>query len=151
MPAPSRLDNRPQIRIAWFPPKFLGDLFRRGNQGCGVTCPTAADLDRDRVAGDFQADFDHFLDGVASAVAQVVDHAVTAVQQGAQRQGVGRGQVADMDIIADAGAVRCGVVVTVDGDEFPLAKGNLEDDGDEMGFRVGGLRRLLRLDVLRRR
>ncbi len=43
-----------------------------------------------------------------------------------------------MDVVADAGAVRGGVVVAVYGDEFPCAEGNLEDDRDEMGFRVVG-------------
>ena len=52
---------------------------------------------------------------------------------------MGLGQVGDVDIVPDAGAVLGGVVVAEDGHRLPLAQGHLEDDGDEVGLRVVGL------------
>ena len=47
---------------------------------------------------------------------------------------MGLGQIEHVDIIANTGAVRCGVVGAEDVHRFTLAEGDLEHVGDEVGF-----------------
>ena len=44
-----------------------------------------------------------------------------------------------MDVVADGGAVGGGVVLTEDFDGFAAAEGDVEDERDEVGFRLVGL------------
>lgn len=55
---------------------------------------------------------------------------------GGERQQVGAGQVLDVDVVADAGAVDGGVVVAEELEFLPAAGGDVEGDGDEVGLRV---------------
>ena len=64
---------------------------------------------RDGTAGDFPRGFEHFENGVAAVVADVVGGAGGAVE-GLEGEDVGIGDVQDVDIVADAGAVGRGVV-----------------------------------------
>ena len=54
-----------------------------------------------------------------------------------QRQQVRVGEVGDVHVVADAGAVRRRVVLAVDGDRLPLSGGDLQRDRDEV--RLGGV------------
>ena len=52
------------------------------------------------------------------------------------RRDVGVGQVVDVDVVADVGAVLGGVVGAEDGDAGAHAEDGLEDDGDQVRFGV---------------
>ncbi len=119
------------------------------------------DLDRDGMAGDAAGGFDDFEHAEAFSVAQVVDQRRKVsgrirglIHQGFQGQQVGIGEVGDVDVVADAGAVGSGVVVAEDFDEVAAAQGDVEDQGNEVGlgfvgFAAGDCRR--GLQVLRPR
>ena len=49
---------------------------------------------------------------------------------------MGLGQIRNMDIIPDAGAVRRIIVCSENGDVVPLPQRNLEDQRNQMGFRI---------------
>ena len=49
---------------------------------------------------------------------------------------VGIGQVGDVDVVTDAGAVGGRVIVTIDTDRLAATQGHVEDERDEMGFRL---------------
>ena len=70
---------------------------------------------------------EHFEHGKAAAVAAVHDVASLRVgDQQVEHVDMGGGEVADMDIVADAGAVGRGVIGAVDGDRLALADRRLD-------------------------
>ena len=89
------------------------------------------DFDRDGVAGHAARRLDDFADAEAAAVAEVEDEAAFVLRRNCQRvqgQQMGIGQVGDVDVIADAGAVGSGVVVAIDADGLAAAEGDIEDE-----------------------
>lgn len=76
---------------------------------------------------------DHFTDGISVSAPDVIDQAV-AFTESIQGEQVCRYQVSDMDVIADAGAVRGRIVGTVDLRRFTLTQWDAQNEGDEMGF-----------------
>ena len=58
--------------------------------------------------------------------------------EGLQGKQVGVSQVGDVDVVANAGAVGGGVVVAVDADGLATAEGDVENQGNEVGFRLVG-------------
>lgn len=96
----------------------------------GVPCPWREDFDGNIVPCNFSRCFYNLHDGVAVADAKVVACAGIFFE----RKDVRGGEVDDVDEVADAGAVGCGVLVAIDGDFFGLAERNFEDIGDEVGF-----------------
>ena len=87
-------------------------------------------------AGHLAGGLDHLPDGEPHPVAQVEHIALPAGQQGIQRQNMGLGQVAHMDVIPHAGAVLGGIVVPKDHNLLPPPRRHLEDQGDQVGFRI---------------
>lgn len=85
------------------------------------------------MAGDAADGFDDFADAGAKTVAKVVDKFVVFFQ-GVEGEQVGAGQVADVDVIANAGAVWRGIVGTKDGEMLAFALSDLQGQRDEMGF-----------------
>ena len=100
-----------------------------------VALAAGGHLDRNRLPGDLADHVDDLPVGEAVAVAQVVDP-VPARRGRVQREQVGAGQVFDVDVVADAGAVDCGVVVAEELELLPPSGGHVERDGDEVGLRV---------------
>src|SRR5690606_8000702 len=76
---------------------------------------------------------------IAVAVAAIGDEAAPAPTQALQRQPVGGGEIADMDIVADTGAVRRRIVGAEYLDEGPLAERGLAGDLDQMRRAFGRL------------
>ena len=89
-------------------------------------------------AGDAFDGVEYLLDRKAGAGAEVHGHAFTVAARDEAFHGfdVGRGEVEDMDIVADAGAVGRGVVVAHDVEVGQSAVEGHEGAGDEMGFRI---------------
>ena len=78
---------------------------------------------------------DHFADAVAAADADVVRQAGSRPDL-LQREDVRGGQVIDVDVVADAGAVGRRVVGAEDLDVRALAERGLEDERDQVRFGV---------------
>ena len=85
------------------------------------------------MAGDAADGFDDFSNAGAETVAEVVDEFV-AFFEGVESEQVGAGQVADVDVIANAGAVWRGVVGAKDGEVRTFALRDLQGQRNEMGF-----------------
>ncbi len=106
-----------------------------GDQDRRVAGAAAGDHDRDLAAGDPLDRLDHLVDREAAAVAQVADQVLARLRR-VQGQQVRVGQVRDVDVVADAGAVRGRVVVAVDRDVLALPERGLEDQRDQVRLRV---------------
>jgi hypothetical protein len=117
------------------PAKLAARLVGGGDRGRGVAGPPGRQLDRDRMAGYLPGRVDDLLVAVAVAVAEVVD-LVLAGPDRRQGEQVGGGQVGDVNVVADAGAVRGRVVVAVQQQLVAPSAGHLEDDGDQVAFRA---------------
>ena len=134
MPAPGRTDDVIEAFVARFPSEFIsnpagiGDKYRRV-AGTSSFCPG-----RNRMAGDLPRGLDDLADRITAAVAQIIGRIASAIEQGLQRQQVRPGEVGDMDIVAQAGTVRRGVILAEYPDRFPLARGHLEHQGNQVGF-----------------
>src|SRR5262245_15210955 len=90
VPVPRRLDDRPQLGVLWFPAELALDFFGCRNQGRRITGAPRAFLDRNRFAGHFFGDADHFADTVTTASADVVVEFL-AVFELLEREQVGLG------------------------------------------------------------
>src|SRR5207244_6178997 len=77
----------------------------------------------------------HLAHTVAAADAKVVDSALSWLQT-LQRRQMGSRQIVHVDVIADAGAVRRGVVRAEDFNRGAPAENRLKDKGNEVRFRI---------------
>ena len=101
MPGPGGGDDVFELGVFRLPAQFADRLVRGGHQP-GRVAGAARLLDgRNRLAGHLLAHLDDLAHGVAVAVAQVVE----ALPARRQAEDVRLGQVEDVDVIADAGAV----------------------------------------------
>src|SRR5262249_14234788 len=125
MPVPGRLDYGPQLGVMRPPAEFLPRLLRRRHQDGRVTRPPRPLLDRHGLARHFLGHADPLADAVAPAGAEVAAEAL-AGPQGFERQQVGLGEVIDVDVVADTGAVGRGVVGAEDLDGRPPPHGRLD-------------------------
>ena len=118
---PGVADDAGQVGVLRRPAQVRADAVARGDQLRRVAGPALADHDRHRVAGDLADGVHDLLHREAGAVAQVVDP-VLARRRGRQGQQVGVGEVGDVDVVADAGAVGRRVVLAEDRHRLPLAR-----------------------------
>ena len=89
--------------------KFAADFFGAGDQGGGIA-GAARGLDTgDVTAGDAAGRGDDFADAEAGAVAEIVD-ALIGLLEGSEYEEMSLGKVVDVDVVADASAVRGGIV-----------------------------------------
>ena len=121
------LATQPSSRLA---ADGFGDELRR------IAFATADRPRRNRVAGDFAADVDDFLHARAVAGAEVELECTCRGCSFSMAGDVGGGQVVDVDVVADAGAVGRGVVGAEDVDRLALAERDLQDERDEVRFGV---------------
>jgi hypothetical protein len=128
-------DDLAQVGLGRVPAKLAARLVGGGDRGRGVAGPPGRHLDRDREAGYLAGRVDDLLVAVAVAVAEVVD-LVPAWPDRRQGEQVGGGQVGDVNVVADAGAVRGRVVVAVQQQLVALPVSDLEDEGDQVAFRA---------------
>src|SRR6185503_10043143 len=89
------------------------------------------------VSCDPTRDLDHLTYGVPVAAAQVVDHLVTFLES-LQRKQMRGYQVSDVDVIADAGSVRCWIIGTDNVDRLALSQWHTQHKRNEMRFRLMG-------------
>ena len=117
------------------PAEFAFDSVRAGDEDSRVARPACARLDGNVAACDRLCRLNHFEHAVAFAAAtEIIDR--TSLIQHRERENVRARKVNYMDVIAYARAVARRVVVAVDGDVRAHACGGLQDDRDQMCFRV---------------
>src|SRR5579863_446521 len=95
-------------------------------------------LRRDWMAGHSACRLDHLADTETLAISQVEDEPFFATQR-AERQEMCVCQVGDVDVIPDAGSVRCRIVYPEYFDRFTAAKGHIENQGNQVGLWFMGL------------
>ena len=116
-------------------PAELGlDPVGRGDQHRRVASPARRRVGADRDAGDLGAHVDDLADREAGPVTEVVDPVLAGPARG-QRPQMSVGQVGDVDVVADAGPVRGGVVVAEDLHPLPGRRRG-QHGGDQVGLRV---------------
>jgi len=128
-------DDLAQVGLGRVPAQLAARLVGGGERGGGVASAPGRQLDRDRMAGHLAGRVDDLLVAVTVAVSEVVD-LVLARPDRRQGEQVGGGQVRDVDVVADAGAIRGRVVVAIQQQLVALPVGHLEDDGDQVAFRA---------------
>src|SRR6185312_1568474 len=138
---PSRGDDLFQVGVAGLPAEgahFGG----AGHQTIHIAGAARLHDGGDGVADDAPGGGDDLAHRKAGAVAQI-EGAVAEfgnaggfglAGEGIESNDVGGGEVADVNVVADAGAVRGGVVVAEDGDRGPLAGGGFEHQRDQVAF-----------------
>lgn len=134
-PVPGRGDDRVDFRVAGGPAEFVADLVGVGKQHGRIAWPSRAVLHGHFQPRNPSSRIEHFLDRVAPADPQVVEPCI-AGPEGFHRGEMGGAKVFHMDVVADAGAVRRGVIGAKDRDLLPLAHGGLENHGNQMRFRI---------------
>ena len=135
VPNPGGADDVVELCVARLPAKLLGGLFGAGNKDRGIAGATGMEFSRDGVTGDAASGFDDFADAESLAVAEVVDEAGLLGGigiEGPESEDMSFSKVRDVDVVADAGAVGCGVVVAVDAYGLTAAEGDVQDERDEV-------------------
>lgn len=108
-PGPGGGEDFLERGVLGFPAEGLAELFFAGYQDGGIARAPRRHFARNLAAGDFFGGVEDFEDGKASAVANIEGFAGDGFD-GLEGAEMGIGDVEDVDIIADAGAVRCGIV-----------------------------------------
>ena len=145
VPVPGRVDDWLKFEIARLPSELLARTRRVGHQLGRIAWPARARLDGDRLAAGLAAGLDHFANAVAPPDAQVELQPMSRLQS-FQGQQMGAGQIVDVDVVANAGAVGRGIILAEDLDLLPLPQGHLQHQRNQMRFRI-----VVFADVARRR
>src|SRR6266481_2030903 len=116
-----------------FPTEHALELFLAGDQNGRVAGTAWAQFAGNLAAGDAFRRSDNFQDREATAVADVEGFAGNAVDL-LKSADVRIGNIEHMDVIADAGAVRRGIVSAEDIDMGQCTAGGIENPGNEMSF-----------------
>src|SRR5229473_1147927 len=125
-----------------FPAESALEFFLAGNENSGITGTARTQFARDFASDDALRCIDDFQDREAAAVADIESFAGNAADllEGAD---VGIGDIEHVDVIADAGSVRCGVVRAEDIDVGQSAASGVENPGNEMSLHAMMLAALL--------
>lgn len=135
-PLPGCFHDGSGVLAAGFPAEDFPGLLGIGNQAGRVAFAARTVADGDFPAGDFFSRFQDFPDGKPQAGSQIEAFRGAALHQVVHRSQVGVRQVVDVDVVADAGAVRRIVIRAEDFDVFLFPGQREQDVGDEVGFRV---------------
>src|SRR5690625_4374848 len=117
------------------PAQFVADLRGITHEHRRITGPAARHVHRYVRAGHLAAHLDDLFHREALARAQVVGVAGAGLQGGC-RQLVRPGQVAHIDVVADAGTIRRRVVVSEHLHCLAVAGSDVQDDGNQVCLRV---------------
>ena len=88
------------------------------------------------MAGDPSRDLDDLEHRVSFAGPEVGQDLLGARLEASESAEMSVREIGHVDVVTDAGAVGCVVVVTMNRDRCPLAQRHLERDGDQMGLGV---------------
>src|SRR5260370_36996618 len=116
-----------------FPAEGTLEFFLAGDQHSGSSGTARTQFARDLPASDALGHIDDFQDREAAAVADVEGFAGNAVDF-LKRADVGIGDIEHVNVVTDAGSVRCGVVLAEDIDMGQLTAGGIENTGNDVSF-----------------
>src|SRR5712692_8983572 len=125
-----------------FPTESTLEFFLAGNENSRITGAAGTEFTRDFAASDALRCIDDLQNREPAAVADVEGFARDAVDF-LESAEVGIGDVEDVNVIADAGSVGCGVVRAEDIDMGQATGGGIENPGNEMSFHAMVLAALL--------
>ena len=136
-PGPGGGDDFLDGRMLGFPTEGAVEFFFAGDEDGGIAGAARREFAGDFVTGDFFGGVDNFEDGEAAAVADVESFAGDGFD-GFEGAEVRIGDIENVDIVADAGAVGSGIVGTENFELWDEAKCGVENLGDEVGFDAMG-------------
>src|SRR5260370_39820715 len=114
-----------------FPAEGTLEFFFTGDQNSRITGTARTQFARDLAAGDAFRGIDNFQNREAAAVADVESFAGNAVDL-LERADVGIGDIEHVDVIADAGSVRRGVIRAEDVDIPQATSAGTRHPGSDM-------------------
>ena len=120
MPDPCGADDLVELRVFRLPTELADGFLRTGDQDCRITGASGMDFGRNWMAGDAAGRLDDLADAETPAVPKVEDEPIMRLEC-IEGEKVRVGKVGDVDVVANTGAVRCGVVVTVNSDGLAAA------------------------------
>src|SRR5438093_11660494 len=135
VPVPSRFHDRAQLGIARLPAQLALDFIRAGDQDGRIAVAAWPFLNRHGFSRDLLGGLNHFPDAVALANAQVVAQAIAGLQL-LQSEQMSLGEIVDVNIVANAGAVRSWIIGAVNLDMRSPSQDGLQNERDQMGLRV---------------
>src|SRR3989338_4114947 len=133
LPLPRGADDVVEAK-ARLPSKRLRRLTGIGDKTRGIPGPPRTHAHLYFFPSDTLDSAQDLLHGIAVAVSQIEDPAFQAAKKRLERQKMRRGQVLDVNVIANAGAVRRVVVVAEDHELFVLSGDGAKDVGNDVRF-----------------
>lgn len=130
VPIPGGGDDVFELGILGFPAEFADGFFGGGDELGRIAGAARFFNGGDFLAGNFFAGLNHLAHGIAIAIAEIVK----TLFAGRESEDMGLGQIDDVNIITDAGAIGCGIIGAVNVTLFGLTERHFENVRDEMGF-----------------
>ena len=130
MPAPRALDDGGQVFELWLPTQFTLDFLRGGDESRRITGPARLFHNRDFLSGYIPTNLDHFAHARTAAGAEIVRSAGRSLE----REDVSVGQIDNVDVIANAGAVGRFVIRPENFEMRFLSQRDLEHIWNQMRF-----------------
>lgn len=121
------------MRVLGRPVKFTADFFGAGDEGGGIAGAPGGFDEGNIAAGNAAGGGEDFKDAEADAGAEIVD-ALIGVLEGVEDEEVRLREIVDMDVVANTGAVRRGIVGAEDRNRAGCLESGAENVWDEMGF-----------------
>src|SRR5262245_49485587 len=128
LPAESRPDYVIQVAALWPPAKALVEKVGIRNQCRRIAGPPRGFPHIQRRAADAGHRAQDFAHGMTAAVSAVQDEAIAPLLQATQSQEMDIGEVANMDVVANACAIAGRIVGAVDSDFRPQPEGRFAGD-----------------------
>ena len=138
MPRPGAADNLIQFRNSRLPAEFTARPRCIADEPRGIARPPVSELCGNAEPRDTLHRVDHLANRKAAPVSEIVGTGRRAALQGLKRLYMSVGEIGDVNIVADAGSVRCRVIRAEDCDIGAAARYCVQDKGDEMGFGIVG-------------
>ena len=118
-----------------FPAQLFHDARGAGAQDGRITGPASGNSSGERMPHHFLHRFAYLAHRIAAAGTDVVGTHPGLI--GAlQSADMGLRDVQNMNIIADAGAVRCGVIIAVNAEGLAFTAGRFQQQRNHVGFRI---------------
>src|SRR5438105_7222844 len=139
-PLPCAGDDTVEIGISGLPSELPADFFRTGNEHRRIAPAARSLYCFDCIAGHSARRLKYLTDGKACSISQVVDKFVVRAE-GLQSEHMRIGQVAHVDVIANAGPILRRVVRAKDRHVVTLSHCCLKDDRNQVRLRIVQLSR----------
>src|ERR1043166_48145 len=134
-PVPGAAHDAFEISVPGLPVQLTFDFFRTCDEHCGVTGSARRFLRGNCSSGDFPNCIDYFAHAKTPSIAEVVDQ-LFVVFQGFENQQVCSGKIADVNVVANAGSIRGGIISSKNCYVLADSQGNLQCDGNQMRLRL---------------